>query len=117
LTARLLTQLDGALIYLLLLALVVDLVGWLLAGAHGTPLEALAILTIVVLNATLGVLQEYRSERALAELSRLGAPKAWALRDGNFYRVDATELVPGDVVRLEAGDRVPADGNALEPED
>lgn len=114
--ARILSQLNSALIYLLLFALFVDLLAWGMSGGHGAPLDALAIFAIVLLNAGLGVLQEYRSERALQELNRLGAPRAWVLRDGAFQRLDAAEIVPGDVVRLEAGDRVPADGTALEPE-
>lgn len=113
---RVLAQLNSALIYLLLFALGIDLLAWFISGQHGAPLDAFAIFAIVVLNAGLGVLQEYRSERALAELSRLGAPRAWVLRDGSFQRIDAAEIVPGDVVRLEAGDRVPADGTVVEPE-
>ncbi len=109
-------QLKSALIYLLLIALAVDLVAWAIAGAQGVPLEALAILCVILLNAVLGVLQEYRSERALQELRRLGAPRAWVLRGGYFERIDAAAIVPGDVVRLEAGDRVPADGAVRAPE-
>jgi Ca2+-transporting ATPase len=116
LARRVLAQLKSALIYLLLFALAVDLVAWALAGARGAPLEAIAIAFVILLNAALGVAQEYRSERALLELERLSAPRAWVLRDGCFQRIDAAELVPGDVVRLEAGDRVPADGVASDPE-
>jgi P-type Ca2+ transporter type 2C len=116
LLGRIFAQLSNALIYLLLAALAIDLAAWLMAGAIGVPLEALAILAIILLNAGLGVLQEYRSEQALLELQRLGAPRAWALRDQSFVRIDAAELVPGDVVRLEAGDRVPADGIVAAPE-
>lgn len=116
LLVRIALQLKNALIYLLLAALAVDLAAWLLEGAVGVPLEALAILAIIFLNAGLGVLQEYRSEQALLELQRLGAPQAWALRDDAFVRIDATQLVPADVVRLEAGDRVPADGTVEAPE-
>lgn len=116
LRTRILAQLKSALIWLLLFALTVDVLAWVLAGANGIPLEALAIFTVIVLNAGLGILQEYRSERALLELQRFAAPRAWVLRDELFERVDATQIVPGDVVRLEAGDRVPADGVASEPE-
>ncbi|HEY6080807.1 MAG TPA: cation-translocating P-type ATPase [Polyangiaceae bacterium] len=116
LLSRVLSQLKSALLYLLLLALALDLAAWIYAGAEGIPLEALAILGVIVLNAALGVLQEYRSERALAELKRLGAPRVWVKRDGALQRIDASQIVPGDLVRLEAGDRVPADGVAVEPE-
>lgn len=116
LLTRVMAQLRSALIYVLLFALAVDLLAWLVEGAQGVPLEALAIFAVVLLNAGLGVLQEYRSESALAELQRLGAPRAWVLRDGAFEHIDATSIVPGDVVRLEAGDRIPADGTALDVE-
>jgi Ca2+-transporting ATPase len=109
-------QLASALIYVLLLALAIDLVAWAAAGAVGVPLEGLAIFGVVVLNATLGVMQEYRSEQALRELERLSAPRAWVLRDGVFEHLETTCLVPGDVVRLEAGDRIPADGLARQPQ-
>ncbi|HXK18682.1 MAG TPA: HAD-IC family P-type ATPase, partial [Polyangiaceae bacterium] len=108
--ARLAQELKSALIYVLLFALFVDLATWAAAGARTLPLEALAIFGVLLLNAGLGVLQGYRSEQALAELQKLGAPRVWALRDGSFEKIDAVELVPDDVVRLEAGDRVPADG-------
>jgi Ca2+-transporting ATPase len=58
----------------------------------------------------MGVWQEYRAEDALAHLQALAAPKVWVCRDGSLVQVPATELVPGDLARVEAGDRVPADG-------
>jgi len=114
--SRVAAQLKNALLYLLLFALLADLVAWLMAGALGVPLEALAIFGIIALNAGLGVLQEYRSERALRELARLSAPRAWIERDGAFERLEATLIVPGDLVRLEAGDQVPADGQVVTAE-
>jgi P-type Ca2+ transporter type 2C len=113
---RFVGQLKSALIYLLLFALAVDVVAWAVAGASGAPLEALAILCVILLNAMLGVAQEYRSESALLELERLAAPRAWVLRDAYYEHIDASAIVPGDLVRLEAGDRVPADGVARSPE-
>lgn len=98
---RLARQFQSALIYLLLAALAVDLGAWLEAGAQGAPVEALAIFAVLLLNAGLGVLQEYRSERAIDELARLGSPQVWVKRDGVPERISTTELVPGDVVRLE----------------
>jgi cation transport ATPase len=97
-----------ALIYLLLFALVVDLFTWARAGAARVPIEALAVAAVLLLNVGLGLLQEYRSERALEELARRGAPKAWVLRDGVLSHRDVAGVVVGEVVRLEAGDRVPA---------
>jgi Ca2+-transporting ATPase len=113
---RLLRQFRSALIYLLLLALGLDLVAWAHDGGHGVPVEAVAIFAVLVLNSFLGVFQEYRSESALDELEKLASPKVWILRDGFLVQLAAAELVPGDVVRLEAGDRVPADGKARSTE-
>jgi Ca2+-transporting ATPase len=74
-------------VYLLLAALALDLGAWFEAGARGAPVEALAILAVLLLNAGLGVLQEYRSERAIDELARLGSPQVWVRRDGALERI------------------------------
>jgi P-type Ca2+ transporter type 2C len=113
---RLLKQFTSPLIYILLFALVFDAGQWYFEGATGIPLEAIVILLILALNAGLGVAQEYRSERALTRLKEMSAPQVWTLRDGSFGRIPSSELVPEDVVRLEAGDRVPADAKLLENE-
>lgn len=107
---RFLTQFRSPLIYILGFALLFDLGLWVAEGGAGWPIEAVAIAIILGLNAALGTYQEFRSEAALARLKALAAAQAWALRDGALTRVPTAELVPGDVVRLEAGDRVPADG-------
>ena len=71
--------------------------------------DAIAIALIILLNAVIGFVQEFRAERALAALRRLAIARARVVRDGASQTVDATELVPGDVVLLEAGNAVPAD--------
>jgi len=76
--------------------------------------EAAAIMAIVILNATLGVVQERRAEQALAALKKLAAPDAQVLRDRQRQSVPSTQLVPGDIVLLEAGNYVPADIRLLE---
>jgi Ca2+-transporting ATPase len=76
--------------------------------------EAIAIIIIVILNATLGIIQERRAEEALAALKKLAAPEAHILRDGKRSTVPAHELVPGDIVYLEAGNYIPADIRLLE---
>jgi P-type Ca2+ transporter type 2C len=76
--------------------------------------DSIAIAVIVVLNAALGFGQEYRAERAMAALKRLSAPRVKVRREGHVREVSARELVPGDVVLLEAGNLVPADGRLLE---
>jgi P-type Ca2+ transporter type 2C len=113
---RILRQFQSPLIYILLLALLVDLIIWFSEGAAGLPVESIAIAVILLLNAGLGAYQESKSEAALARLSELAAPLVWALRDGKLVHLPGIELVPGDVVRIEAGDRVPADGTMLEAE-
>jgi len=80
----------------------------------GDYLEGAAILAIVLMNAILGVVQERRAEEALAALRRLAAPEALVLRDGRRVTVPGRELVPGDVVLLEAGNFIPADLRLLE---
>ena len=76
--------------------------------------DSIAIAVIVVLNAALGFGQEYRAERAMAALKQLSAPTVKVRREGHVREVSARELVPGDVVLLEAGNLVPADGRILE---
>ena len=75
----------------------------------GEYANAIPIAAIVVLNALLGFIQEYRAEKTLEKLAELTAPTARAWRDGSLTRLPAEELVVGDVIELEAGDRVPAD--------
>ncbi|NPV70524.1 MAG: cation-translocating P-type ATPase [Firmicutes bacterium] len=100
-------QLKQVLVIMLLAAAIIS-------AAAGEWLDFAAILAIVVINAAIGVLQEYRAEKALQALKRLAAPVARVLRDGAWTAVPARDLVPGDVVSLEAGDRVPADLILLE---
>lgn len=75
--------------------------------------EPVLILLIVVLNAVMGVMQESRAEKALDALKSLSAPHARVIRDGTERVIDAVLLVPGDIIRLEAGDFVPADARLL----
>jgi Ca2+-transporting ATPase len=107
---RFVRQFQSPLIYILLFALAFDLGLWIYEGAHAWPIEATAIGLILLFNAALGLYQEQRSEAALMRLKALGGAQAWVLRDGHLVRLPLQALVPGDAVRLEAGDRVPADG-------
>ncbi|HZG54962.1 calcium-translocating P-type ATPase, SERCA-type [Paenibacillus sp.] len=86
----------------------------LISGLLGEYLDAITILAIIVLNGVLGFIQEFRAERSLRALKELSAPTAKALRDGAWVVVPAKSLVPGDIVALESGDRVPADIRFLE---
>jgi P-type Ca2+ transporter type 2C len=85
-----------------------------LSGFLGKPLETIAISAVVVLFAVLGFVQEYRAERAMAALRRLAVPTVRVRRDGAVTERSARELVPGDVVLLEAGANVPADLRLIE---
>jgi Ca2+-transporting ATPase len=107
---RFLRQFASPLIYILLFALAFDVGVWIYGGRAEWPVDAVAIAVILLLNAGLGLYQERRSEQALAHLRQLAGTHAWVLRDGQLERLPASEIVPGDWVRLEAGDRVPADG-------
>ena len=92
-----------------------DLVIWILifaaivSGALGEWIDTMAILAIVLLNGVIGFFQEARAERALAALQKLSAPIAKVLRAGGLASVPAKDLVPGDIVEIEAGDNIPAD--------
>lgn len=78
------------------------------------PKDAIAISLIVILNGILGYVQESRAEKALAALKRLSAPLVRVLRDGRLAEVEAKQLVPGDVMLLEAGVQLAADGRLIE---
>ena len=80
----------------------------------GDVKDVIVILAIVVLNAVLGFYQEYQAERALAALSAMQMPLVRVRRDGEVQEISAEELVPGDMVLLEDGDRIPADGRLIE---
>ncbi|OIN96430.1 MAG: ATPase [Anaerolineae bacterium CG1_02_58_13] len=100
-------QVNSFVVWLLIIASVVS-------ALLGDYIEAAAILAIVVLNAALGIIQERRAEEALAALKKLTAPEAQVLRDGHRVSVPGRELVPGDMVFLEAGNYIPADVRLLE---
>jgi Ca2+-transporting ATPase len=85
-----------------------------LSAVLGHGVEAIAITVIVLFAVLLGFVQEYRAERAMAALRAMAAPTATALRDGEEAEIPAEHLVPGDVILLAAGDRVPADARLLE---
>jgi Ca2+-transporting ATPase len=80
----------------------------------GEWVDASAIIAIVILNAVMGVIQESRAEEALAALKKLASPEAQVLRDGHRQSIPASQLVPGDIVFLEAGNFVPADIRLIE---
>lgn len=100
-------QLTATLVVVLIVAAVISLM-------LGDIKDAVAILAIVVLNALLGFRQEYRAEKAMAALKRLAVPVVKVRREGHVHEVSAEELTKGDLVLLEAGGAVPADGRLVE---
>ena len=88
---------------------IILIVAALIALALGEYVDSIAIMCIVVLNAVIGVIQESKAEQALAALKKMAAPTAQVVRDGRQLTVPGRELVPGDLVMLEAGNYVPAD--------
>jgi Ca2+-transporting ATPase len=106
---RTLRQFQSPLIYILLFALAMKLILWIFEGAPGFPYEAVLIGGILLFNAGMGVWQESKSEAALRKLKQLSAPLVWVERDGQWQHIQSHLLVPGDLLRLEAGDRIPAD--------
>ena len=110
---RFLAQFDDFMILLLLGAAVVSVVISRLSGENDV-LDAVMILGIVVLNAVLGLFQESKAEKALEALKKMAAPHARVIRDGIVREIPAAEVVPGDLLLLETGDAVCADGRVVE---
>jgi len=100
-------QFGDFLVRILIVAAVVSLL-------LGEVVDASAIMAIVILNAVLGVIQESKAEQALAALKKMSAPNARVVRDGVEQTIPSRELVPGDVVLLEAGNYIPADMRLIE---
>ena len=113
---RLLEQFQNFLVIILLVATVISMAEWLLQDPRETalPYEAIVILLIVVLNALLGFFQESRAERSVRALMALAAPESTVVRDGERQRIPAEQIVPGDIIMIEAGDRIPADARLIE---
>ncbi len=103
----LLEQLMEPMVLILLVAAIISVI-------LGEYVDSVVILLIVVLNAAIGVSQEYRAEQAIAALKKLAVPTVKVRRGGHPTTVSSRDLVPGDLVRLEAGDFAPADGRIIE---
>jgi len=103
-----LRQFASPLIYVLLVAGIISLVSQFLTGEEHY-IDAIVIFIVIILNATIGTLQESRAERAMKALVEMAAPKARVRREDRILLIPAREIVPGDIVILESGDKVPAD--------
>lgn len=97
-----------------------DLFTWILIGATiisgilGDRADAITIIIIVIMNAILGFIQEFKTEKSLEQLKKLSAPTAKVIRDGVIQVINSIYLVPGDYILLETGDRIPADSFVIE---
>ena len=110
---RFLDQFKDAMILILIAAAIISFVVVCVEQNWGELFEPALIVLIVILNAVMGVYQEGKAEKALDALKNMSAPHARVIRDGEEKIIDASELVPGDIIRLEAGDFVPADARLL----
>jgi Ca2+-transporting ATPase len=105
---------------LIFLAQFNDFMVWVLLGATiisgvmGDKADAITIIIIVIVNAILGFIQEFKTEKSLEALQELAAPTCKVIRDGSVKVINSKELTIGDLVVLEAGDRIPADGSFIE---
>lgn len=110
---RFIDQFKDVMILILIAAAIVSFVVVVMEQNWGELFEPALILVIVILNAIMGVYQEGKAEKALDALKNLSAPHARVIRDGGEAVIDAADLVPGDIIKLEAGDFVPADARLI----
>ncbi|MBQ4105233.1 MAG: calcium-translocating P-type ATPase, PMCA-type [Clostridia bacterium] len=111
---RFFDQFKDVMILILIIAAIVSFVIVCVEKNWGELFEPALILLIVILNAIMGVVQESKAEKALDALKNMSAPHARVIRDGEEKIIDASELVPGDIIKLEAGDFVPADARLIQ---
>jgi Ca2+-transporting ATPase len=110
---RFFSQLKDTMILILIAAAIVSFITAIYEGHTKGFFEPALILLIVVMNAIMGVIQESKAEKALEALKNLSTPHARVIREGNEEMIEAELLVPGDVIRLEAGDMIPADARLI----
>ncbi|NYI41663.1 cation-translocating P-type ATPase [Demequina lutea] len=113
---RLLLQFADPLVYLLLAAFAVTITVWLVDGREGVPYDSIVIAIVVIANAILGLVQERRSESAVAALQHMSAASALVMRNGNAQRIPAAGVVRGDLLLLAEGDAVAADARLVTSE-
>ena len=102
-----LSQFNNFIVYILIAALVISLF-------VGENVDAIVIAAILILNSIMGFVQEYKAEKAIQALKKMASLKATVIRDGKEQDIDSSQLVPGDVILIETGDKVPADARLIE---
>ena len=114
LVQRFLEQFKDIMVLILILAAAVSF--FVALKGHDTKeyIEPFVILSIVILNAVLGVVQENKAEKSLEALQNLSSPRAKVIRNGKLTEIEASQIVPGDLIEFEAGDFIPADGRLVE---
>ena len=110
---KFLAQFQDVLVILLLIAAAISVGVWFYERADPLPYEGIVIFAIVLLNGLLGYVQEARAEKSVAALQAMTAAEATILRDGQPQRTAAANLVPGDIILIEEGDTIPADGRLI----
>ncbi|OAN39870.1 cation-translocating P-type ATPase [Mycolicibacterium iranicum] len=110
---KIMAQFHDPFVYLLLAAASIALIAWAAEGAPGVPIDAVVIGAVVILNATIGFIQERRAENAVAALQAVTAARSTVLRDGELLTIPSSDLVRGDIMVLSEGDAVGADGRLL----
>jgi Ca2+-transporting ATPase len=110
---RFLAQFEDMLVLLLLAATAISAVLWAIERDTGLPYEAIAILAVVLLNATIGFIQESRAGAAVAALRAMSAAGAHVVRSGRRQSIPASQIVPGDLLVIEEGDTIPADARLV----
>ena len=111
---RFLAQFQDVLVLLLLGATAISVALWAIEREAALPYEAIAIFAVVLVNATMGYVQESRAESAVAALRAMSAADATVIRGGERRRIPAADIVAGDVMLIEEGDTIPADGRLIE---
>ena len=111
---KFLGQFQDVLVILLLVAAAISAALWVYERDAALPYEAMAIFAVVLLNAIMGYIQETRAESAVAALRQMAAARAHVIRDGQRKDMPSAEVVPGDIIVVEEGDTIPADGRLIQ---
>ncbi len=111
-------QFMSPLVWVLIAAMIISIVVAFIESNNGVSIseltDAIIIFVILIFNAIFGFIQEYKAEKAIEKLRELSSPKATVIRDGKEKDIDAEEIVPGDIIKIETGDRMPADARIIE---